>query len=306
MSTPVLSAGLVAMLLALPLAATAEDDWDRFVDGLAGSFALPWEELTAPDPHTGESRLLRGITGSIGAAIPLRDRRPSGGGPDRAVQSRSPTLQATLRVNPLASWFATATAYGYLDASRQADWDPDFSYAFGYDDPQPYTLSLFYSNYGGNRFRSSRSDAGRHTRFAEGTWTAGWKFPVPPPISEMVAVDPTQEIVCRVQGNLTPRYYDEARDRHLDGKLSAAVGCRYPIWGNIHLDWTAFWYPNRRQQQPWDPDYTYELGYFDQGSGGISVAYQNYSGNRFPWRSREAGTGGFLDGSVVIRFSWGL
>lgn len=303
-----LLATLPALLLFPAWAAAADDDWERFREGLYSSFSLPWHELRERDPETGRSRLLRAFSGSFGVGVPLdwSGERRSGGRSQGARQSRSPTLQATLRFNPLSSWFVSATAYRYLHSSRQQDWDPDFSYSFGYDDPRPYTLSLVYSNYGGNRFAPRRGRGEQATAFSEGTWSFGWKFPVPEPLAEPIAIDRSQEIVCRINGNLTPRYYDARSDGNRSNRVSASLGCRYPIWGQLHLDWTAHWYPKGRQQQPWDPDFTYEIGYYDWSSGGISLVYQNYSGNRFPWRSRSSGTGRFVDGTLLLRVSWGF
>jgi hypothetical protein len=58
------------------------------------------------------------------------------------------------------------------------------------------------------------------------------------------------------------------------------------------------------QQQPWDPDFTYGIGYYDWHPGTILVQYNNYSGNRLPWRDKSADTGKFKDGSITISWSW--
>jgi hypothetical protein len=60
------------------------------------------------------------------------------------------------------------------------------------------------------------------------------------------------------------------------------------------------------QQQPWDPDFTYGFGYFDFHSGTFSVQYNNYSGNRFPWRHRGPHTGTFAYGGISISWGYGF
>jgi hypothetical protein len=63
------------------------------------------------------------------------------------------------------------------------------------------------------------------------------------------------------------------------------------------------YYPDKTQQQPWNPDYTYGFGFFDWHPGTISVQYNNYSGNRFKLSDRAAGTGHFQNGSISVAWS---
>ena len=64
------------------------------------------------------------------------------------------------------------------------------------------------------------------------------------------------------------------------------------------------YYPYPEQKQPWDPDFTYGFGYFDWHPGTISVQYNNYSGNRYPWHKKSPDTGRFKDGAITISWSW--
>ncbi len=278
---------------------------DEIMDGLSSSFALPWHDLLKPEYPSEWRNLLHGV--SLGAAFdyPLQSYsgRQSGSGTQGAQAGHSPTLRASLRYTPLSYWFGSATFYAYPSDS-QASWEPDFTYSFGYDDWHPYTLSLVYSNYGGNRLHPDSSKGEKVTHFNQGTVSLGWKFPLPQPLEEIFMVHPSGHIDCGVNYNVTPEYTvaDSSHTRHW--KQSASLNCRYRIYGWWYVNATVYYYPWRDQQQPWDPDFTYGFGYFDWHPGTFSIQYNNYSGNRFPWRRSSPNTGTFRDGSVMISWSW--
>jgi hypothetical protein len=77
----------------------------------------------------------------------------------------------------------------------------------------------------------------------------------------------------------------------------------YKFW---YATSTLNYYPVASQQQPWDPDYTYGFGYFDFHPGKLSVQYNNYSGNRYPWRQRGAHTGTFAWGGLSLSWGYGF
>src|SRR5262245_25017123 len=126
---------------------------DEITDGLSSSFSLPWHDLLKKEHPSEWRNLLNGVSLGIALDVPLRTgtANQNGSGAQGERSGHSPTVRASLRYNPLSYWFGSATFYAYLDPDSQASWEPDFSYSFGYDDWHPYTLSLVYSNYGGNR-----------------------------------------------------------------------------------------------------------------------------------------------------------
>jgi len=270
---------------------------EQILRGLESSFATPWEDLYVRRHDSELRELLTGLTVAPALNVPL-SRAGAGGRTVGELEPSSPTAQLSLRYQPLGYWFAHVTLYGYLEPRSRAPWNPDFTYSFGYDDWHPYTLSLVYSNYSNNRFDPRRGDP--ITRLARGTVTGAWKVPVPRGLARLFLVDERLSINCRVGANLTPRHERE------DGtvgrwKQSTLIGCRYPFTERLFVDVTAFAY--RRGQQPWDPDYTYSFGWSDWRPGRFSIQYSNYSGNRFPWRSRGRNTGRFRDGSISLSWS---
>ncbi|HYD99195.1 MAG TPA: hypothetical protein VEH84_07420 [Alphaproteobacteria bacterium] len=301
---------LAACLLALgPCAAAGAQEagepddrpiGEQIIEGLERSFDLPVEELYVRRHENEWLNLLDGLTVVPSFTMPL-DRTPGVGASGQGEQeASSPTANLTLRYNPLGHWFATATLTRYIDGDARQPWNGDFTYAFGFDDWHPYTLSLVYSNYGNNRF--SPRDGDRVTEFDEGSLTLGWKFPLPRALAEPMLIERDQQINCRVAYAVTPRF-DRASGGQGSWKQAASLGCRYPITGFWYLDWTALWYPAGRQQ-PWDPDYTYGFGYADWRSGTISIQYANYAANRFPWRDGPADGGRFGDGALTLSWNW--
>ena len=309
-SLVVLPAAVAAFGL-VPPAATAEEAVapslaEEIRTGLASSFALPFDELLVKRHDSEWRNLVDGLSVGVSFSYPLNNDFVAAAVDDQRVDhtTSSPTLNLDLRYRLLGAWFVGGTIYRYLDSGDQQSWNPDFSYTFGYDDWRPYTLSLVYANYGGNRFNPDRSDGERVTRFAQGTWSLGWKFPVSQPLAEPMLIDRSATINCQTAGNLTPSYYDDAADDNRNWKTTLSLACNYPIIADFFLRWRAFYYTDGDAQQPWDPDFTYGFGYAPAWAKGLSVQYNNYSGNRFFWRDRAENTGRFVDGAVSVGWSW--
>ncbi len=286
--------------------AREEAAWERLWQGVSGSFSVPVSDWSERKHASFLRNALDGFSGSIAIGVPVQmdtDEAISGAGV-RERTGRTATARLTIKYNPISAWFAAGTAYYYTDPNLKADWDPDFSYAFGYDDWRPYTVSLVYANYGGNRFSPNRAAGEQRTDFSEGTITLGWKFPVPKKIARPFLLDRDQEIGCVVGYNASPRYFDLDSGERRSWKQSASLGCKYVITGNFYLNWAAYFYPHAEQQQPWDPDFTYGFGYFDWRPGTFTVQYNNYSGNRFPGRQGGDNTGRFRDGEIMVGWSW--
>ena len=283
-----------------------EDEPPAYVEGALSSFDLPLNDLKERPAGNWFQRAMHGFSGNFTVGVPLDLSREvvSTGDGFRGRTGNTPSFKATVKYNPVGAWFAAGTYYYYKDRDLQEPWNPDFSYVFGYDDWRPYTFSLVYSNYGGNRINPDRQAGEELTEFDEGTVSLGWKFPVPKLISEPLLIDQDGGIGCIISYNASPRYFDLATLVNRRWKQSASLGCKYTIKGNWYVNGTAFYYPYKYQKQPWDPDFTYGFGYFDWRPGTFSLQYNNYSGNRFPWNERGEGTGRFIDGEVSLSWSW--
>jgi len=89
-----------------------------------------------------------------------------------------------------------------------------------------------------------------------------------------------------------------------DSPSNPDTSLQYTTYKNFYANITFYCYLFPKQQQPWDPDFTYGFGYFDWHPDTISIQYNNYSGNRFPWKKTSPGTGSFTNGGFTISWSW--
>ncbi|WP_180137158.1 hypothetical protein [Desulfoluna butyratoxydans] len=279
------------------------------------SFSMPLNDLMEKEHDSEWRNLFSGFSGNVAFNYPLADTVEESRGPDGTQTEsgfRKATVSATFKYNPLSYWFASVTFYGYLNFDEsnpwcpdcRAPWDPDFSYVFGYDDWHPYTFSLTYANYGGNRLNPDKEKGEKVTDFSSGTYSLGWKFLIPRSIEELFIVHPTGGLGGGINYNLTPTYSDLASGEEKSWKQSLSLTLKYTIYKWWYATITCYYYPRPDQQQPWDPDYTYGFGYFDWHPGTVSVQYNNYSGNRYPWNESPEDTGSFKYGSISVLWSW--
>jgi hypothetical protein len=293
---------IIGMVTALPVAAQdtpTESEGRAIVNGLASSFAVPVRELFVKKHDSEWRNLTVGFAGTFGVDGPLT--APSVAGHPASLQWSDARASASVKYTPLGYWFAAATAYRYLNASNQRPWSPDFTYVFGYDDWHPYTLSLVYANYGGNRFDPSRASRGQRTEVSEGGLTLGWKLPLPRRLDRAMAITSSGGTGLSVNYTWVPRF-SNASGHQERWKQKAGLSAKYSIYKWLYATTTLYYYPHASQQQPWDPDFTYGFGYANWHARTISIQFNNYAGNRYPWRQGPRAR--FRDGSVSVSWSW--
>ncbi|OAN13794.1 hypothetical protein A3K86_14640 [Photobacterium jeanii] len=269
--------------------------------GVTSSFDVPFEEWAE---RSEDDSWLKGLSGNLGLGHPLL-KTEAANVPANATNgpSNNNTIATlSLKYVIIGNWFVSGTLYYYFDKEQQQPWNPDFTYVFGYSDWRPYTFSLLYSNYGGNRFKATEEQP--VTNFNQGTWALGWKFPVTKPVVDWLTFTDDGAIGCQVDFNYTPEYFDLASTSYKSGHKTLSLGCKYSIVGNWYVNGTAFYYFDKSQQQPWNPDFTYGFGYFDWRPGTITLQYNNYSGNRWNPSQRGKDTGRFIDGSLTLAYSF--
>jgi hypothetical protein len=292
---------IYSLLIFIPFFAYAEnqtgDVSDEMLKGLYSSFSTPFDQLI-------NGTAQEGLSLRLAFDLPLKSKAVAGNGlQTQGERPSSPTVQLGLKYVPLTSWFISANFSKYLSASNQEPWNPDFTYSFGYDDWHPYTFSLSYGNNGGNRLNPNKAKGEKVTEFSEGTWSLGYKFPLPNFLNDAVFFNETDNVGCNTSVNYSRTYTDLKAGGKLHNKKTLALGCKYAFENNWYFNFSLSAYPNKQQQQPWDPDYTYGFGYFDWHPGAYSIQYNNYSGNRYPWNTKSPGTGRLKDGSITISWS---
>jgi hypothetical protein len=272
-------------------------------EGLSNSFALPLDDLFIKKTESEWRNSLDGWSIRLAYNYPLTKStaQTSNGKGNQGERNTNETLQAGLKYTPISYWFINVNFSYYLEKSLQKSWDPDFTYVFGYDDWHPYTLSLTYSNFGGNRLHPAPGQ--KHTHFDEGTWSLGWKFPPPEWVEHLLTSGYGDSMGCNTSYNFTPTYTDSKTNKAMSSKGVLSMGCKYNFYSWWYVNFAIFYYPDSSQKQPWNPDYTYGFGYFDWHPGTLSLQYNNYSGNRFSSSERAPGTGGFENGALTLSWS---
>jgi hypothetical protein len=308
-------------LLAITLSATADIthadekvNAEEIMKGITSSFDIPFRDLYKKKYDSEWYNLLDGLSGSFSFSYPLKDTVRESRGADgiqRKEDFRKTTLTASASYNPLSYWYAAGTLYGYMDleaaeifsTDNKADWNPDFTYSFGYSDWHPFTFSLVYSNYGANRINPDKSKGEQVTNFNEGTFSLGWKYTLPRFIEELFIVHSSGGIGGSINYNLTPKFQNLDTSSEESWKQTVTLSAKYTIYKSWYFAFSLYYYPKDWQQQPWNPDFTYSFGNFNWRPGSFSLEYNNYSGNRFPWNEVD-NSGSFKDGSISLSWRW--
>ncbi|GAB4591808.1 hypothetical protein ACVQ8M_07725 [Edwardsiella tarda] len=209
-------------------------------------------------------------------------------------------MLASFQYSPLSYFFANMTVRVPLQHLNR--YRPDFVYSFGYDDWHPGTFSLVYSNYGDNNHFYPQQGQ-RRTNIEQGTITAAYKFALPDSWNKHLLIFPQDSLTCQVGYSYGPRYYSLQDNQMKRGKSALLGSCGYTLKQHFFFRLSAFYYPDRSQQQPWDSDYNYSFGYVSgYQPGDLSISYGNYSGTRYAWRSDR--NANFRQGTINV--SWTL
>ncbi len=273
----------------------------EFAQNIKTSFSFPlrswWEKpISVRDFFTKE------LSGNVAFNEPLLPAStPADGlGAQGDPGSTSRNISISVKDSPITFWYLQTTFDIYFQPALQRPWNPDFTYSFGYDDWHPYTFSLSYSNYGGNRFAPNYHDGESISRFNQGGIDLGWKFRIPFHVERSRLEPKGAKFNWATHYTVVPRYEDLASNKIQDWKQSASLSCTNTVYKFFYWTLTAIKYPYRSREQPWDPDYTYGFGYFDYRQGKFSVEYNNYSGNRYPWRAGGKSSATFRSGGVSV------
>jgi len=245
------------------------------------------------------------FSGGFSFGYPLtKSVTQSGEGRDGDLSVSNISYAASLKFSPIGNWFISGALIKYRNEDIQKSWNPDFVYTMGYSDWRPYTFSLVYANYGGNRLNPDRPSGEKATIFKQGSWTLGWKFPVSKRFSRLFTLNEGGRLGCNIGYSVVPEFFDAKTSKLRKWKRTGSFGCKYTISGPWYVNITAFHYFDKSQQQPWNPDFIYGFGYFDWRPGTITIQYNNYSGNRWPGREPANNTGRFKSGGISVAWSW--
>ncbi|MDR7342459.1 hypothetical protein J2X14_000847 [Pantoea alhagi] len=256
------------------------------------------EEAVQPGVFTTRwGRLFSGnkdkFSGALSVSSGLKEQRltiPNGSDTAQQKKKINQLMNLSLQYSPYSYWFANATLRAPI--SDAGKYTTNFRYSFGYDDWHANTFSLVYSNYGDNYLFPSGDK--RRTYFEQGGVTFAYKFTLPKAIEPHLLINKGDSIVCQVGYTWVPRYYSLADNDLKSNKNVFLGGCGYTFKQHFFVRATAFWFPDREQQQPWNGDFSYSFGYAGYKPGTFSLQYANYSGTRF------SGNAKFREGTVSL------
>ena len=278
---------------------TEDETWENIWKNMQTSFTVPWEDFV-------KMNQVDRLSGSVNFTYPLSNvgSQVDNGNASQGIPLSSAVIALSLAYTPISYWFMSVSAMRYLYPDEKRSWNPDFTYSFGYNDWHPYTFSFVYSNFGGNRFVPSLAQGEAVTHFLEGNFSLGWKFPSAKIIEHLCVVHPSGGIGHSIHINTHPQYRIQGSKEIGMWKTSASFSTKYTIYEQIYLNFTVFWHPIPGQQQSWDPDFTYGIGFFDWHPYTLSLQYNNHVGGRFPWNPATIKSRGLFDGTLSLSWSF--
>lgn len=199
------------------------------------------------------------------------------------------------------------TFYKNFNPEANVRWIGDFSYAIGRFTWRPNKFNYGYENFVHNKYTDSWDELGK--KFMEGSYFVSYSHFLPEQVLDKIRLDSTTNVRLTYFTKYAVMYRDENDKRHgglLDGKPVMGMGIRYTMFWNIYIEGGTYFYFNpAKQQQPWDPDYSYGFGYFDWRAFRFSLTYGNWAINRFPWNGqKEYPYYGFLDGQFKFQLNY--
>ncbi|WP_027720168.1 hypothetical protein [Maridesulfovibrio zosterae] len=267
-----------------------------FLDMIERSFKINTEKFNGKQSF-GEV-LAREMSINIGyttAVNSIQQANKNGKSPKEIVKQ---SFTQTIGFNGLSPYYGRVTFYEYADPTYQQGYEPDFSYSFGVANFAPDTLSLEYSNYGGNRLSPKVGE--EFTDLNQGTITTTYRFEVPEKVVRLLHPDDEARVLGWASYNITPEYQQGRWWKQWFG-----LGFSVPIWNNISIWAQGNLYPDSSQTTAGDPDFTYGFGYYDWSPGGFILAYSSYAPNGFPW-GNSAKDGDIMDGSIFLGYNFDL
>lgn len=214
-----------------------------------------------------------------------------------------PAIGLRATVHPIEHSYIRFTTLFYPVPGLREGWSPDFVYSLGYGDWQPRHAFFDHSNYTGSRWPWREGEAPA-VRWAQGLNTVGWRYELPRGAMQALRAPDSLWFGGAAMAHYALAYgeLDGGEGKHLVAlSNNLSLTWREHLFGELR----GFWYPIAEQQQVWDPDYTWSVGWMDWRPWSLSVRWSNYAGNRWPGRALE-GNGGLGSGALFIDFKAGF
>ena len=198
-----------------------------------------------------------------------------------------------------------ASFYKHLNPNAYQKWTADFFYSLKRFNWRPNTFSYGYENYANNRY----DDSGEALldKIKLGYFFISYQHNLRSAFLKKIKLDETTNISFSYLARFSPYYFDSEQNilgGWDNGKTSFGLSSRYTIVNHIFVEGAVYYYLDKRQQLPWDPDFTYGFGYFDWRSFKFSFTYGNWVINRFSGENPIHPSYGFEDGDFSVTFNY--
>lgn len=100
-------------------------------------------------------------------------------------------------------------------------------------------------------------------------------------------------LACSITGNASLQFTPPGSTKKQFGKPRASIGCSANLTDRLSVRFSQIGYGNSKEQQPWDPDYTYAFTY--RVNDNITLGYSNYSAR---FSDPNAAVAGLLEGNI--------
>jgi len=223
-------------------------------------------------------------------------------------KSAKETLNFSLNINPYSYWFLGVTFAKPINGYSNDDYNPDFSYSFGYRDWHNDTFSLVYSNYQNNKL-FPKGDESRFN-FKEGVWNLSYKNKYKDVKYTLGGTYKASDKQKRLYLKLSKKFLDNsllvsfnATKDFTNKDTRASLGFKYVSDNNFFLTTKLYYYSDVEYQEDHEGDYAFSFGYkFDKPK--LTLQYSNYySKTRYPWRKDGKGDD-FIDGKISINWNF--
>ncbi len=236
---------------------------------------------------------LENTTMSLSADFPL-DKSTKDGKENQRIFNNTLSFGLSYNYN---KFFVSFSAH---KRSYRQPWNPQFTYSLGYQNWNPYSFSLYYTDDSDNN-RFGLKSAKAFTNPEGGMISAEYKFLYPYFFGRPNKADINEKWRGAISVDTTPMYKD-FRGLKKRWKTQFDLSVSYNPTPALSFHLTMLQYL-KNQKLPWNSDFSYGVSYIiPLDTGALSLEYSNYGTTLYPWRKKHANFLAFKDGSISI--SW--
>lgn len=217
------------------------------------------------------------------------------------------SMRINLNINPFGEFYFRNTLFIDLNIlEEKPKWLSNYFYQIGLYNWENRSFSFGYENYQPNLWDGFFDKF--FVNLKRGFFFVSYNYIITDNENNNKKItlfwDETSKIVFTPIIKIHPEYQNEFNE--LGGYLKPVLGTniRYVIVKNIYIETGLFYYPLSDTKLPWDPDYTYGFGIFNWKAFKVNLTYGNWIINRFPWNDKEIDNYNFLNGEIVLNFTF--